>query len=505
MGKLKTLILVSAILVLSTILTGCGCEKQTTFTVTFNSNGGTKVVKQVVDANEKVKEPEEPTKKGYTFKGWYLDGKKYDFKTKVTKDIKLKAKWSKLSQSSNDKDVDNNKDDDSVVKNTGNSTSTPTVSTPTVTPQQPSQKKAIEATLSGSSSTTINVPVYINLSLKANDYAGRKVRTSISVINSDYEEATGYVFEVWNGNDWVELEQKVKEISTLQNINEKYRLTFTEDDNYKVQFSVLDIETGNSLKIDKDIEVGLRLPEVTIKLPAKSEVDKVERFTVSTKANDYVGSKLFASIYVEDEESLDLNSEYYVIEVWDGEKWSILNLEEGNSEEIELEKENNKEYRVKFTEAGKYAVKFVLSNTESSFVAYSQIEIVEELVKPVVSLVKGTITGKVAEFTVSTTANDYAGTMVFETIKGLNQEAIEKIEYFDETDQAWHELVDGCFGPFSLDNDTLRFRVTFKEAGNYTISVEIITADEERTVINNSNEITIEVEDNKAEDDAAVE
>ena len=68
-------------------------EEVKQYTVTFDSNGGTSVSKQVVTENKTATTPKEPTKKGYKFIGWYLGDSKYSFGTKVTKDITLKAKW----------------------------------------------------------------------------------------------------------------------------------------------------------------------------------------------------------------------------------------------------------------------------------------------------------------------------------------------------------------------------------------------------------------------------
>lgn len=42
-------------------------------TVTFESGGGTQVPDQIVQYGEKIKEPEEPTREGYSFNGWYSD------------------------------------------------------------------------------------------------------------------------------------------------------------------------------------------------------------------------------------------------------------------------------------------------------------------------------------------------------------------------------------------------------------------------------------------------
>ena len=68
------------------------------FTVTFNSNEGTKVEDAKTEKGI-VKKPTDPTKEGYTFKGWYTDEKltkEFDFNTKLTGDTILYAKWEEV-------------------------------------------------------------------------------------------------------------------------------------------------------------------------------------------------------------------------------------------------------------------------------------------------------------------------------------------------------------------------------------------------------------------------
>lgn len=62
-------------------------------TVTFDSAGGSSVEAQKISKGEKVKKPTNPTRNGYTFVEWTLDGKSYDFNSKVEKSIKLVAVW----------------------------------------------------------------------------------------------------------------------------------------------------------------------------------------------------------------------------------------------------------------------------------------------------------------------------------------------------------------------------------------------------------------------------
>ena len=65
----------------------------TIYTVTFDSNGGSAVTAQNIEAGQKATKPADPTKSGYDFKGWTLNGSAYDFNTAVNGDITLVATW----------------------------------------------------------------------------------------------------------------------------------------------------------------------------------------------------------------------------------------------------------------------------------------------------------------------------------------------------------------------------------------------------------------------------
>ena len=69
-------------------------EKIVSYTVKFNSNGGTSVSNQTINTGEKVKEPTNVKREGYILDGWYLNNQKYNFNTVVTGNITLIAKWS---------------------------------------------------------------------------------------------------------------------------------------------------------------------------------------------------------------------------------------------------------------------------------------------------------------------------------------------------------------------------------------------------------------------------
>ncbi len=99
---MKKLKLFGIILASALFITACSCSKTKEYTVTFDSNGGTTVSSQTVKEGKTLVEPKEPTYEGYTFDGWELDGVKFDFNTKITKDITLKASWTKNANANPD-------------------------------------------------------------------------------------------------------------------------------------------------------------------------------------------------------------------------------------------------------------------------------------------------------------------------------------------------------------------------------------------------------------------
>ena len=76
--------------------TGGGGGGISSYTVTFDSQGGSKIDSIRVNRNETVSKPADPTREGYTFGGWYTDKEctqAYDFSAKVTQSFTLYAKW----------------------------------------------------------------------------------------------------------------------------------------------------------------------------------------------------------------------------------------------------------------------------------------------------------------------------------------------------------------------------------------------------------------------------
>ncbi len=77
-------------------------EVAQTYTVSFESNGGSAVSAQTVSDGDFAKKPADPEKDGKAFSGWFtsLDGgetlfqTEFDFSTPITSDITLYAKWS---------------------------------------------------------------------------------------------------------------------------------------------------------------------------------------------------------------------------------------------------------------------------------------------------------------------------------------------------------------------------------------------------------------------------
>ena len=63
------------------------------YSVTFDTDGGNEIPAVSVNKDDTVARPQNPTKNGFTFAYWELDGEEFDFSQPITADIKLKAIW----------------------------------------------------------------------------------------------------------------------------------------------------------------------------------------------------------------------------------------------------------------------------------------------------------------------------------------------------------------------------------------------------------------------------
>lgn len=91
--KISVAILVILAIILILLMV---CTKHE-YKIIFDSNGGSNVSSITVKEKSIIKRPTDPKREGYAFVGWYYNNKLYDFNTKVTKNMTLKAKWSNLS------------------------------------------------------------------------------------------------------------------------------------------------------------------------------------------------------------------------------------------------------------------------------------------------------------------------------------------------------------------------------------------------------------------------
>lgn len=64
-----------------------------TATITFDTDGGTAIASMEIVLGQKLVSVETPSKSGYVFDGWFLNGELFDFNTPIIKDITLTAHW----------------------------------------------------------------------------------------------------------------------------------------------------------------------------------------------------------------------------------------------------------------------------------------------------------------------------------------------------------------------------------------------------------------------------
>ena len=114
-------------------------------------------------------------------------------------------------------------------------------------------------------------------------------------------------------------------------------------------------------------------------------------------------------------------------------------------------------------------------------------------------------TGVSKEFTITTTiGDDAAGKTVLGTSEFDGEDAISSMEYYDETAKEWKNLLhdgDGNFGPADgiqipagASGQTIknRFRVTFKQLGEYTFTAALTEKDTNAEIASTSASFTVE-------------
>lgn len=62
-------------------------------TVYFDTDGGTPIDSQIIDAGTTATKPDDPEKEGYTFAGWTRNGEPFNFSTQLIEDTTLTAQW----------------------------------------------------------------------------------------------------------------------------------------------------------------------------------------------------------------------------------------------------------------------------------------------------------------------------------------------------------------------------------------------------------------------------
>lgn len=117
-------------------------EDKVTFIVKFDTDGGNLISNQIVVEDQLIIKPDDPTKEGYVFKGWYLDNKEYDFSMKVNDNLELVAKW--------EKEVDK-----SSKSSSSSSSSKPSSSSSSSKPSS-SSKKGYMVTFDSNGGSTVN-------------------------------------------------------------------------------------------------------------------------------------------------------------------------------------------------------------------------------------------------------------------------------------------------------------------------------------------------------------
>ena len=217
-----------------------------TFYITFNTDGGSTVIRQVIKKGEKLTKPANPEKEGYIFIGWFVDGKEFDFNTEITKDLTITARWEKKEE----------KQPNNTNKNKINTSSTSTK----VTNNNSGNDKTTKIT--NTNDKTLLAP---NIKKEFGGGNSEIAGYSLKITNSQMYDIELYKSENANGN--YSLMKTISKtayngdsgISVIQMVGTKnyYKVRFKDGNNYSNYSNVIEIDnTTSAIEISKTFGGG---------------------------------------------------------------------------------------------------------------------------------------------------------------------------------------------------------------------------------------------------------
>lgn len=93
MMKKKNVAILAVIIVIAIIVVLAVMFSIKTYSVSFDTQGGTTIAAEKVKVFKRATRPTDPTKDGYIFDNWYYNDGIFDFDTRITKDMILEARW----------------------------------------------------------------------------------------------------------------------------------------------------------------------------------------------------------------------------------------------------------------------------------------------------------------------------------------------------------------------------------------------------------------------------
>ena len=260
----------------------------------------------------------------------------------------------------------------------------------------------------------------------------------------------------------------------MMDATSRFRVRFAKSGSYPVTIMIKSVEDGSIVCSTTEAAVVGEPGSVSTNIGDIAFVarDTLE-FTCTTVANANAGKMVKGSFLFSDLSAI-ATLEYY--ETQDG-NWYPLTGDFGPATGFPMMDATSR-FRVRFAKSGSYSVTVMINSVEDGSVVCSTAATVEVGEPGSVDTSVDDITfvaNRTDEFTCSTVANADAGRMVVGYFEFSEPSAIGLIEYYEVQDGNWYSLT-GDFGPvtgFPMTDATSKFRVTFNQAGTYTVTTYI--------------------------------